>query len=86
MIGYGKESNIVLGALLGVGGADIAQSVGGIKYECALLNAFETGSGARSGIGSWIDYYNRRRPHSTFDGRTRDEVYAMAEMTVPLAA
>ena len=31
-----------------------------LKYECVFLNAFETGSEARSGIGSWIDYYNRR--------------------------
>lgn len=51
------------------------------NVSASLLNAFETGSGARSGIGSWIYYYNRRRPHSTFDGRTRAEVYAMAEMT-----
>ncbi|MEQ1940139.1 integrase core domain-containing protein, partial [Mesorhizobium sp. CN5-321] len=43
-------------------------------------------SAARSGIGSWIDYYNRRRPHSTFGGRTPDEVYATAEMTEQLAA
>src|SRR6056297_1476195 len=52
-----------------------------LKYECVFLNAFETGSEARNGIGSWIDYYNRRRPHSTFGGRTPHEVYATAEMT-----
>ena len=57
-----------------------------LKYECVFLNAFETGSDARSGIGSWIDYYNRRRPHSAFGGRTPDEVYATAEMTEQLAA
>ena len=57
-----------------------------LKYECVFLSAFETGSEARSGIGSWIDYYNRRRPHSTFDGRTPDEVYATAEMMEKLAA
>lgn len=57
-----------------------------LKYECVFLNAFETGSDARHGIGSWIDYYNRRRPHSAFGGRTPDEVYAMAEMTEQLAA
>lgn len=56
------------------------------KYECVFLNAFETGSDARGGIGSWIDYYNRRRLHSTFDGRTPDEVYAMGEITEQLAA
>jgi putative transposase len=57
-----------------------------LKYECVFLNAFETGSEARSGIGRWIDYYNRGRPHSTFAGRTPDEVYATAEMTEQLAA
>ena len=49
-----------------------------LKYECVFLNAFETGSKARSGISSWIDCYNRRRPHSSFDRRTPDEVYAPA--------
>ncbi len=57
-----------------------------LKYECVFLSAFDTGSEARSGIGSWIDYYNRRRPHSTFGGRTPDEVYATAQMTEQLAA
>jgi len=57
-----------------------------LKYECVFLNAFETGSEARNGIGSWIDYYNRRRPHSSFDGRTPDEVYATTEITEQLAA
>ena len=32
-----------------------------LNYECVFLNAFETGSEARSSIGSWIDCYNRRR-------------------------
>jgi putative transposase len=57
-----------------------------LKYECVFLSAFETGSEARNGIGSWIDYYNHRRPHSTFGGRTPDKVYAMAGMTEQLAA
>ena len=26
-----------------------------LKYECVFLNAFETGSEARAGIGRWID-------------------------------
>jgi putative transposase len=47
-----------------------------LKYECVFLNAFETGSEARADIGRWIDYYNTDRPHSTFGGRTPDEVYA----------
>ena len=47
-----------------------------LKYECVFLNAFETGSEARTGIGCWIGYYNADRPHSAFAGRTPDEVYA----------
>lgn len=35
-----------------------------LKYECICLNPFETGSEARAGIGRWITYYNRTRPHS----------------------
>jgi len=46
-----------------------------LKYECVYLNAFETGSETRAGIDWWIEYYNTRRPHSTFDGATPDEVY-----------
>lgn len=57
-----------------------------LKYECVYLNAFETGSEARASIGRWINYYNRDRPHSSFDGRTPDEVYATAETMEKLAA
>lgn len=46
-----------------------------LKYECVYLRAFETGSGARTGIGEWIGYYNANRPHSSLDDRTPDEVY-----------
>jgi hypothetical protein len=35
---------------------------------------------------SVVVLYNRRRPHSTFGGRTPDEVYAIPEMTNQLAA
>ena len=46
-----------------------------LKYECIYLNAFETGSETRQGIGHWIDRYNTRRPHSSLDDRTPDEAY-----------
>ena len=46
-----------------------------MKYECVYLNAFETGSEARKGLGDWIAFYNGNRPHSTFDGQTPDEAY-----------
>jgi putative transposase len=57
-----------------------------LKYECVFLNAFETGSEARTGIGRWINYYNADRPHSAFDGRTPDEVYAIDQEQEKLAA
>ena len=40
-----------------------------------MLNAFETGSEARQGIGHWIDLYNSERPHSAHAGATPEEVY-----------
>jgi putative transposase len=54
-----------------------------LKYECVYLQAFETGSQARTGIGRWINYYNRSRPHSVFDGRTPEEVYTGREAPSP---
>lgn len=49
-----------------------------LKYECVYLNAFETGSELRTGLGRWIGYYNGQRPHSRLVGRTPDEVYGRA--------
>ena len=46
-----------------------------LKYECIYLNAFETGSEARTGIGKWLAYYNSERPHSTHGILTPDEAY-----------
>lgn len=47
-----------------------------LKYECVYLKAFETGQQARREISSWLKYYNHKRPHSTFNGRTPYEVYS----------
>ena len=57
-----------------------------IKYECIYLNAFETGSEARAGIGKWITYYNAERPHSTHGILTPNEVYETTNATTRLAA
>ena len=46
-----------------------------LKYECVYLNAFETGSEARDGIGRWVEQYNTKRPHSSLDDRTPYEAY-----------
>src|SRR6188472_1368732 len=57
-----------------------------LKYECVFLSAFETGSEASRGIGRWIGYYNAARPHSSFGGRTPDDVYATDSEQETLAA
>jgi len=57
-----------------------------LKYECVFLAAFETGGAARADIGSWIEYYNIRRPHSALTGRTPDEAYADRDTEQKLAA
>lgn len=33
-----------------------------LKYECVYLNAFETGSEMRAGIGKWLNYYTQSAP------------------------
>ena len=57
-----------------------------LKYECIYLNAFETGSLARTGIGKWLTYYNSERPHSTHGILTPDEAYERKIEPVRLAA
>jgi len=57
-----------------------------LKYECIYLNAFETGSQARAGIGKWLAYYNAERPHSTHGILTPDEAYERKVEPVRLAA
>ena len=46
-----------------------------IKYEHVYLHAYETVSEARTKLTTYLDFYNRRRPHSSLDGRTPDTVY-----------
>ena len=57
-----------------------------LKYECIYLNAFETGSLARTGIGKWLTYYNTERPHSTHGILTPDEAYERKTEPTRLAA
>ncbi len=39
-----------------------------LKYECVYLHAWETGSEAKAGVRKWIEFYNRKRPHSALGG------------------
>ena len=46
-----------------------------LKYECVYLHAWETGSQAKAGIGCWINFYNRQRPHAAHGGQSPAVVY-----------
>jgi putative transposase len=46
-----------------------------VKYEEVYLRAYDGVSEARASIGRYLDFYNRRRPHSSLDGITPDQAY-----------
>jgi putative transposase len=46
-----------------------------VKYEEVYLRAYESVSDARASIGSYLGFYNGRRPHSSLDGMTPDRAY-----------
>jgi putative transposase len=46
-----------------------------VKYEEVYLRAYDSVSEARASIGRYLDFYNRRRPHSSLDGATPDQAY-----------
>lgn len=35
-----------------------------LKHECVYLQAWESGSWAKVGVGCWITFYNHPRPHA----------------------
>ncbi len=57
-----------------------------IKYEEVYLHAYKTVSDARLGIGRYLAFYNGRRPHSSLDRKTPDQIYFKQPQTIPLAA
>ena len=46
-----------------------------VKYEEVYLRAYDSVSEARTSIRRYLDFYNRRRPHSSLDGTTPDHAY-----------
>jgi len=46
-----------------------------IKYEHVYLHAYETVSEARAKLATYLEFYNRRRPHTALDRRTPDDMY-----------
>lgn len=57
-----------------------------IKYEEVYLKAYEDVPQARREIGKYIDFYNTKRPHSSLDGKTPDQVYFNQLKPIPVAA
>ena len=41
-----------------------------VKYEEVYLKAYQNGIEARLGIGAYLDFYNRERPHQAVGYRT----------------
>ena len=56
-----------------------------VKYEEVYLHGYDTVSIARQALNRYFDFYNRRRPHSTLDGKTPDTAYFNLSKS-PLAA
>jgi putative transposase len=46
-----------------------------VKYEEVYLRAYASVGEARASIGRYLDFYNRKRPHSSLDARTPDCAY-----------
>ncbi|MCE8008164.1 MAG: transposase [Aestuariivita sp.] len=46
-----------------------------LKYKCAYLHAWETGSEAKAGVTKWMDFYNHKRPHSALGAKPPVVIY-----------
>ena len=46
-----------------------------VKYEHVYLHGYETVSEARTKLAIYLAFYNERRPHSSLDRQTPDDVY-----------
>lgn len=57
-----------------------------IKYEEVYLHAYQNVPEARQAIGKYLIFYNSKRPHSSLDGQTPDQVYFQQLQPIPVAA
>jgi len=46
-----------------------------VKYEHVYLHAYDTVSEARAKLATYLEFYNRHRPHTALDGHTPDDLY-----------
>ncbi len=44
-----------------------------VKYEEVYPRAYDSVAEARACIGRYLDFYNRKRPHSSLGARTPDQ-------------
>lgn len=56
-----------------------------VKYEEVYLRAYDSVSAARTGLDRYFRFYNTRRPHSSLDRQTPDQVY-FNSLPLPMAA
>jgi putative transposase len=57
-----------------------------IKYEEVYLHAYQNVPQARKAIGKYLTFYNTKRPHSSLDGQTPDQVYFNPPQPISVAA
>jgi putative transposase len=57
-----------------------------VKYEEVYLRAYDSVGQARASLGRYLDFYNRKRPHSSLDARTPDRAYFEGTETQARAA
>ena len=57
-----------------------------IKYEEVHLKAYADGREARAGIGSWMTFYNFRRPHQAMNNQTPMAVWRAGMDKIEAAA
>ena len=57
-----------------------------IKYEEVHLKAYADGREARAGIGSWMTFYNFRRPHQAMNNQTPMAVWRVGMAKIEAAA
>ena len=56
-----------------------------VKYEEVYLRAYASVSEAKVSLARYFDFYNARRPHTSLDRMTPDQIYCQA-LPLPKAA
>jgi putative transposase len=57
-----------------------------VKYEEVYLKAYDSVGEAKAQLGAYLAFYNTRRPHRAFDGKTPDAIYFAGLPAMKVAA